>query len=1079
MVNRRVGSVHLIQFYMLEYNLTQTEHHFATVKKAPQAVTNPQNGTGTQLSWLKVFERLPSTWILTPVKDKRPLRDNWQHESPLARDELLKLMQQGQKLKGKNGKQWHCHWTGIGLRLGTISNGLLAIDCDGQEAITYLQKLSNDDIPNTVIWTSGKEGRGQLLFQIPSEYWDKIKTLKIDCGDGQFLEFRWDGCQSVLPPSRHPDTGQYHWVKSPEEVEVATAPDWLIKFLLPQKQQKPCSQTTLPIQNTSHRNNQWTDLDWARSYLEALSSDKAENYDQWVQVGMALHSISEELLLDWDYWSRQSSKYQPGDCEKKWRSFKDTGGITIGSLATWAKEDGWKSPFLRRTINPSISKTNTATSTHFKATEKTMDGQEQVPLKEALTYLILKGLTGSDRTCAILNLSCQYHIPSNQIERYWKELEEEIESKQVSEETKTNLQSLLSTRNNRLNVHRIFPKKLADLMNNCADAMPGPVEGLAVTLLAAAASCAGTAAEVVVKKSSGYVQPCLLRTLLLAETGEMKTPLQKVVLDPLKRLEKEAFKTYQAESKDYEEAKAKGEAQNLKSPVRERYLLIDATPEKIVKIHAESTKGFLVHQDEWGSYLKGFNKYRNGQGNDRELDLSEFNGDTYIRDRVGDESLFIEKMAISRTSSYQTSLFNELVANREDLDGFLPRWLVAAPSFPPAYKNFVSDENEEVKQLQDYLYQIYHSLSQLIPQSYLLTLKAKQAFQVWQHHLVDLTLAETNLLMKAAYPKSEAYTARLALVLHLIEAISEGKNPEPVISGQTMEKAIYLAQYFLEQARWLYCPKTASASGLSGMMAQIQMFASKIGQAITARQVKQAISSVKNSAKASANFVRQLFTQLAEAGYGVLQGNGIHLRYEASTNQQNEISIQQNVDPTGLLTEAKNVALPHLQKSTSTFLVRVTLEGIKLEGQGQLAAEGFIQVTLASGLTISVPSCACEIVDDFVDVDENVAPSINTLEASPENAQSQNVDWLIENDEPENVDWESFPIEEGEQNEPILLARRVRNALLASQSYEQLNSILSGCQEFTDAVINWVLGNFLHSNELDHLEAIMVSTTSN
>jgi Protein of unknown function (DUF3987)/Bifunctional DNA primase/polymerase, N-terminal/Primase C terminal 2 (PriCT-2) len=1121
MVHRRVGSVNLIQFFMLEYNLTQPEGLLATVTTALLAVTDPQNSTGTQPNWGKVLPTLPSTWTLTPVKDKRPLRDNWQHENPLTREQLLFLMQQGQKLKGKDGKQWHCHWTGIGLRLGTSSNGLLAIDCDGHEALTKLRKLSNNDIPDTVAWTSGKEGRGQLLYQIPTEYWDKIKTTKIDCGEGQFLEFRWNGTQSVLPPSRHPETGQYYWIKSPETTEVAIAPQWLLDFLIAQSKRENEPKQPLLTQPRYHpsTHHNWTDEDWARSYLDALSSYRADHYDQWVQVGMALHSVSDCLLSDWDSWSRHSSKYKEGECEKKWRSFNDTGGITVASLAQWAYEDGWTSPWKNRSNH--LKNLSTATSRQSQDSIMTTAQSQhgQIPLKDAVTAHIQSGLKASDRISAIFNLSIQYQIPSNQLERYWRELEAEIESEPLKGEHLAQLQNILNSHNQHLDVARIFPKTLANLMTNCAKAMPGPVEGLVVTLLAAAAGCAGTAAEVVVKASSNYVQPCLIRTLLLAETGEMKTPMQKVILDPIKQLEKEAFKAYREELKNYEEAKAKGEAQNLPQPIQQRYLLIDATPEKMVKIHAESTKGFLVYQDEWGSYLKGFNKYRNGQGNDRELDLSEFNGDTYIRDRVGDDSVFIDKMSISRTSGYQTSLFQEMVEKRDDLDGFLPRWLVSAPSFPPAYKDFINDEHDEVKQLSEHLHRLYRSLRQLTPQSYLLTLDAKKHFQTWQHHLVDLTRAEMNLLMKAVYPKIESYTARLALVLHLIDATSEGKTPEPIINGQTMEKAIYLAQYFLDQARWLYCPKNANpVNGLSGMMAQIQMFAANKGGAIAARQVKQAIASVKNSAKATANLIRQIFGQLAEAGYGILHGSGIHLQYEASgnqldkvgqpqmpktfrltdnlttgcptlstfnvsqktyqQNQQNPSPIAHKLNTAGLSAIAQNVDNSHQQKSTSTFSVRVTLEGMKLEGQGRFAESGMIQVTLASGLTISVPDCACEIVDDFVDVDENVDTPINTLEASRENNHSQNVDGLIENDEPEIVDWESFPIEAVEEDEPITMARRVRKALLACRSREQLNSFLIGCQEFTDEVITWVLENFLRPNEFEQLEAILFMTTS-
>jgi len=292
--------------------------------------------------WALELSHLPEKWVLTPVKEKRPLRPDWQHEPPLTRDLLLDLLQNGQPLKSSQGKPWHCHWTGIGLRLGTISGGLLAIDADGPLAEAKLQELSQGHLPPTVSWTSGKIGRRQILYQIPSENPDKIKTLKLDCGEGQYLEFRWDGCQSVLPPSLHPETGQYQWLVSPTEQNVAEAPPWLLDFLRP----KPTPVNPSPKRPFSPNpySDRWTDIEWAQSYLQALDSDRADDYDQWLQIGMALHSISDSLLTDWDAWSRQSSKYKPGECERKWRSFKPGGGISICSLAHLAKMAGWQFP---------------------------------------------------------------------------------------------------------------------------------------------------------------------------------------------------------------------------------------------------------------------------------------------------------------------------------------------------------------------------------------------------------------------------------------------------------------------------------------------------------------------------------------------------------------------------------------------------------------------------------------------------------------------------------------------------------------------------------------------------------------
>ncbi len=66
-------------------------------------------------------------------------------------------------------------------------------------------------------------------------------------------------------------------------------------------------------------------------------------YQEWVNVGMALkhegYSVS-----DWDIWSsRDSGRYHSGECEKKWRTFNESsiGVVTAGTIVKMAKDNGW------------------------------------------------------------------------------------------------------------------------------------------------------------------------------------------------------------------------------------------------------------------------------------------------------------------------------------------------------------------------------------------------------------------------------------------------------------------------------------------------------------------------------------------------------------------------------------------------------------------------------------------------------------------------------------------------------------------------------------------------------------------
>lgn len=72
--------------------------------------------------------------------------------------------------------------------------------------------------------------------------------------------------------------------------------------------------------------------------------DPAElNYQEWVNVGMALHQEGYDCAV-WDDWSRNDSRYHTGECARKWAGFGHGGGapVTGGTIVQMAKERGWR-----------------------------------------------------------------------------------------------------------------------------------------------------------------------------------------------------------------------------------------------------------------------------------------------------------------------------------------------------------------------------------------------------------------------------------------------------------------------------------------------------------------------------------------------------------------------------------------------------------------------------------------------------------------------------------------------------------------------------------------------------------------
>jgi len=82
-----------------------------------------------------------------------------------------------------------------------------------------------------------------------------------------------------------------------------------------------------------------------KKFVEMLSDERADDYNQWLEIGLALYAIGEgdDVYYDiWDDFSKKSSKWEEGCCFKKWNSFNlrsDTNILDIGSLRYWAQLD--------------------------------------------------------------------------------------------------------------------------------------------------------------------------------------------------------------------------------------------------------------------------------------------------------------------------------------------------------------------------------------------------------------------------------------------------------------------------------------------------------------------------------------------------------------------------------------------------------------------------------------------------------------------------------------------------------------------------------------------------------------------
>ena len=84
------------------------------------------------------------------------------------------------------------------------------------------------------------------------------------------------------------------------------------------------------------------DLDIAKKLTMILSTQRASNYTDWLDIGYCLHGISPDLLQTWIAFSKKWSMYNDAtECNKQWEWFQRNNNkqITIASLHFWARQD--------------------------------------------------------------------------------------------------------------------------------------------------------------------------------------------------------------------------------------------------------------------------------------------------------------------------------------------------------------------------------------------------------------------------------------------------------------------------------------------------------------------------------------------------------------------------------------------------------------------------------------------------------------------------------------------------------------------------------------------------------------------
>jgi len=231
--------------------------------------------------------------------------------------------------------------------ISSSGNFLVCLDVDMKHASgptnVAIQRMAKFVKANKMLTEVSVSGRGRHVFlwvQPPKEADQVLPKYKL--GGGQELEVFGlpnSAGKSVLL-SGNAVVGEFQ-----EAVDLyALLQDWGIIEQHQLQEPKPVapSQSFDFTQLGSRLED--SDLDRAVKALHHISPDC--DYDQWIELGQALHTeFGEAGLGPWMTWSMAGQKFQgTKDIEVHWKSFHQGKGVGLGTLYKHAKDCGWEAP---------------------------------------------------------------------------------------------------------------------------------------------------------------------------------------------------------------------------------------------------------------------------------------------------------------------------------------------------------------------------------------------------------------------------------------------------------------------------------------------------------------------------------------------------------------------------------------------------------------------------------------------------------------------------------------------------------------------------------------------------------------
>jgi len=502
-----------------------------------------------------------------------------------------------------------------------------------------------------------------------------------------------------------------------------------------------------------------------------------------------------------------------------------------------------------------------------------------VDLRQEITALVNAGTTGSELTVALLELSRGSN--AQQIQRIYNEILEEADREEQRLDRKSDLEELLKISSRRLTLEKYLHPNLAEPIKKVSAWMGVDPEAVLTHLLPIAAGLINPNSRIVVKKSTNFVEPCLLYSAVVAETGSRKTPTLNIAKAPLVKLQAEEDERYNAELKAYKKEldaynhrpKENKDDEPPVPPYPPREFYVDnVTVESLDEIKGfQPNKAFTMIKDELSGLFASHGAYKGGKGSDKESFLSGWGGGGVKKNRRSKDSrVSLARDSLSITGGIQPDKLRALFGDFTDAQGEWARFLWYQMPMRP-YK---IPRHDAAYNLGHLLESIYRKLDSLPELEFYFSKEGQKFYDDWYDKRYEQTRNETKPGLKAAMAKMPGQAARLIGVLHVLNGVSsQPPEVQEEISLTTVRAGCHLAQFYLGQVTLLQGDGDALDGELTPVLKSLLEKVNELGK-LTATQAKKAVWGLR---KIAPEKIRQYFDELAAMDLAQVQGAGSRL----------------------------------------------------------------------------------------------------------------------------------------------------------------------------------------------------------